>query len=506
MQPPIPPGIILQNRYRLTKSLGQGGFGRTYLAQDRDRFNEICVIKEYLVPTQAGEYVLNKTKELFQREAEVLYKIDHPQIPKFRATFEQGKRLFFVQDYVEGKTYRVLLDERLEEDTTFSEAEAVKFLQEMLPVLEHIHSKGIIHRDISPENIILRESDRLPVLIDFGAVKEGVANLQASEEAPQGTTMGKIGYSPDEQLRTGQVYPNSDIYALAVTTVVLMTGKKPQELLDQSTMTWRWHQWLPTLSLHFSNLLNRMMSARPNNRYQSATEVLQALRSLHGLVGTSENQTIFKQQIKTQTTPTPSSIKTRRPTVTRQPTRNPIWNNPWALATIVGGVVLFISIGPVVLLGSMFNTNRVKISRKAAIAPTTALSPDAIAPTASPISDIVPTPTLTPTPNSPQVTQSDRVTLLRGERTSKQGNLKVNQLINYIIFVEEGQQLKASLSGGKAAMTILAPNRELLNFQAKQVQRWEGKMPLRGEYYIQLSLPEGVKESNYQLDLNLPNQ
>jgi serine/threonine protein kinase len=274
------PNTILQNRYYIVKTIGQGGFGRTYLAQDRDRFNELCVLKEYS-PAQMGTYAMEKSKELFEREAQVLYQLDHPQIPKFRASFAEDKRLFLVQDYVEGKTYSDLLKERLKNKQAFTEAEVIQLMQQMLPILEHIHSKGIIHRDISPDNIILRNSDKLPVLIDFGVVKQGV---DESGQISKATTVGKVGYSPNEQLQTGQVFPNSDLYALAVSCVVLMTGKKPQNLFDQNTMTWQWHQWLPALTPWFGNLLNRMMSLRPNNRFQSATEVLQQLRAFSGLI------------------------------------------------------------------------------------------------------------------------------------------------------------------------------------------------------------------------------
>lgn len=103
LQPPIRLGTILQNRYRLTKILGQGGFGRTYLAEDLGRFNELCALKE-LIPAGAENYLLEKSKELFQREAAILYQIHHPQVPQFRATFEQDKRLFLVQDYVDRKS------------------------------------------------------------------------------------------------------------------------------------------------------------------------------------------------------------------------------------------------------------------------------------------------------------------------------------------------------------------------------------------------------------------
>ncbi|MEI6332010.1 MAG: protein kinase [Pseudanabaena sp. ELA645] len=112
LQPPLANGFLLQNRFRIVQILGQGGFGRTYLALDEQRFNEQCAIKEY-IPIQGNAYALEKSKELFQREAETLYQIQHPQIPQFRALFEENARLFFVQDFVEGITYGHLLQDRL---------------------------------------------------------------------------------------------------------------------------------------------------------------------------------------------------------------------------------------------------------------------------------------------------------------------------------------------------------------------------------------------------------
>ncbi len=178
MRPPIPTGTVLQDRYRILSVLGQGGFGRTYLAEDQGRFNELCALKE-LTPADTGAYALEKSTELFQREAQILYQIQHPQIPQFRATFEYEQRLFLVQDYVEGQNYRTLLDQRRSQGYVFSEAEVKQLLQQLLPVLAYIHSKGIIHRDITPDNIILRARDHLPVLIDFGVVKELATKFQS---------------------------------------------------------------------------------------------------------------------------------------------------------------------------------------------------------------------------------------------------------------------------------------------------------------------------------------
>jgi serine/threonine protein kinase len=355
MQPPIPLGTLLQQRYRVTKVLGQGGFGRTYLAQDTGCFDEMCVLKEFS-PNDRGRDALKKSKELFHREAQVLYQINHPQIPKFRANFEEQKRLFLVQEYAEGKTVAKSLSDRLKNNKTFNEAEAVEFLLNMLPVLSHIHAMGIIHRDISPDNIIFRDRDRLPVLIDFGVVKAGVTQLEVSTQIHQGTTVGKAGYAPGEQLQTGEAYANSDLYALAVTVVVMMTGRKPESLIDKSTMTWKWHQWVPTLTPWFAKILNKMLSRVPNSRYQSATEVAQALRSVSDFVGTAaENSGSFQHNsgmlnpatgVRNQTS-IPLSRVNRSTSINPNPSRmsnlqpqqNPlrgILGTPWGIALGAG--------------------------------------------------------------------------------------------------------------------------------------------------------------------------
>ena len=248
---------------------------RTYLVEDLGRFQERCALKE-LIPVQSGPYVLEKSKELFQREAAILYQIAHPQIPQFRAIFEENQRLFLVQDYVEGMTYRELLLDRASKGRTFTEAEVLVFIRQMLPVLAHIHARGIIHRDISPENIIRRENDQLPVLIDFGVVKELATKVQSPEGTAHATTVGKIGYAPMEQLQSGRASASSDLYALAVTAIVLLTGKEPQELLDQTTLQWNWQQRVQ-VSTGLALVLNRMLNRSPGDRYQSVSEVAQAL-------------------------------------------------------------------------------------------------------------------------------------------------------------------------------------------------------------------------------------
>ncbi len=273
MQSEISIGTVLQNRYRITRLLGQGGFGRTYLAENQRRFNELCALKEF-TPPQGDYLALQKAHELFLREAATLYQIEHPQIPKFRETFEADGRLFLVQDYVAGKTYGNWLAEKKQAGENFSEAEVFALIDRLLPVLDYIHQKGIIHRDISPENIICRESDRLPILIDFGVVKALVNQMQLTESARPHTTVGKIGYAPSEQIQSGRSYPSSDLYSLAVSAIVLLSGREPQELFDDATLSWQWEKFVhPPINKDFAHILHRMLSYQPGQRYQSVQEV-----------------------------------------------------------------------------------------------------------------------------------------------------------------------------------------------------------------------------------------
>ena len=279
------PGLVLGNRYRIVRQLGQGGFGRTYLAEDFHRFNELCVLKEF-APQVQGTYALQKGEELFEREAGVLYKLQHPQIPQFRELFrvkqEDKGFLFLVQDFVEGQTYHALLEARKRQGLRFNEVEVTQMMLQILPVLEYIHSLGVIHRDISPDNLILRTRDGLPVLIDFGGVKQVAATVASQFMASPAagvpampTRLGKAGYAPQEQMYGGIVAPHSDLYALAATVLVLLTGKEPHQLIDQHTLEWNWRREV-NLSPRLGSILDQML-AQPSDRFAHARDVLQAL-------------------------------------------------------------------------------------------------------------------------------------------------------------------------------------------------------------------------------------
>lgn len=275
-QQPLPPGQIVDKRYRVVRQLGEGGFGRTYLAEDINRFSDRCVLKEF-APQVKGASELQKAKELFEREARTLYNLQHPQIPRFREmlqiSFASNEYLLLVQDYVEGDTYLQLLKSA----RNFTESEVLLLLSQILPVLSYIHSQGVIHRDISPDNLIRRTSDALPVLIDFGGVKQ-VANSAIGQFTNLSITtrIGKDGYAPEEQLR-GQVYTNSDLYGLGVTCLVLLTGKNPKELYDSYNAAWRWGREI-NVSPKLQTVLQKMVAYRAGDRYSNADEVIQALK------------------------------------------------------------------------------------------------------------------------------------------------------------------------------------------------------------------------------------
>lgn len=271
---------LLGGRYRILRELGRGGFGHTYLAEDINRFNELCVLKEFL-PQVDDEAALRKAKQLFEREAGVLYQLNHPQIPKFRELLRVESRdrshLFLVQDYVEGPTYQELLETRLQSGSRFSEPEVTQLLMQVLPVLEYLHSIGVIHRDIAPDNLILRNVDGLPVLIDFGGVKKLATAVQQQVGATTTPTrLGKVGYAPEEQLETGHVTPSVDLYALAVTALVLLTGESPQALYDAYNKRWQWHESV-TLSPRLNKVLQRMLASQLGDRYSSAAAAIAAL-------------------------------------------------------------------------------------------------------------------------------------------------------------------------------------------------------------------------------------
>lgn len=289
MNQPIKPGKLINDHYLVKLILGQGRFNRTYLVEDTHRFNEPCVVKEF-APQIEDPVIRQKTAELFHRQAEILYNLYHPQLANFREIFqvspENPDSIFLVQDYVEGQTYQDLLNLRRSRGKFFNEAEIKSLLQKVLPILQYLHEQGIIHRNICPKNIIQREFDSLPVLIDFSSVKllEPKSSQEPSTQAVNGqpktswvlNQLGKMTYGSKEQEFLELVSIDRDLYGLGVTAVVLLTGKDISLLTDtQPTLTEMLHQ--RSVSPQLTQVLLKMLANPTEPRFSSAKEILDDL-------------------------------------------------------------------------------------------------------------------------------------------------------------------------------------------------------------------------------------
>ena len=283
---------LLNNRYRTLKVLGSGMSGKTYLAEDTHiPSNRRCVIKQLRPPTDTVTFKI--IKERFQREAVILERLCKAtdKIPTLQAYFSEGQDFYLVQDWIEGKS----LAQRVQENGPFTAEQVKSFLTRVLPVLDYVHSQGIVHRDIKPENIMLRDRDDQPILIDFGAVKEVVA------EASSTIIIGSPGYMPPEQAN-GQPVFASDIYSLGLTAAYLLTGKRPQELSVLNISEQLAKESKDEAALPIITVIEKASRLHPQERYQAAREMLEAIEEI-------DVPTVLSDVDGTDSTP-PSTFKT----------------------------------------------------------------------------------------------------------------------------------------------------------------------------------------------------
>jgi serine/threonine protein kinase len=524
MVPPIPLGTLLRQRYLIQEVLGQGGFGRTYLAIDQERFDERCVLKEFSVPFQ-DESLIQKSQTLFQREASTLYQIQHPQVPRFWAAFEEGQRLFLAQDFVQGPTYRQLMGDRARQTMTFAESEVRYLLKYILPVLSYIHERNIVHRDISPENIILKPSPDagatidpslsetgLPILIDFGAVKEATAQLIQNSTA---TRVGKVGYAPPEQLQTGRVYPNSDLYALAATCLVLLTGKEPRTLLNSQTLDWQWHPDTD-LSDDLAFILKRMLAVYPGDRYQTAKEVLDDLHPVADLsYATTE---VFSNSSKPIQLPTLSKFQKDLDSLPQQPalrfstllkrsSRSHSEDSPPSKRSksalrpaqqsklkywVAGAFLMGVSVA-----GALFwQLSEEASTANSGVWVSGAKLAESDVPRAIGAPNSEAYNSVASNPGNPSLSNS----IVRASAspqpiqfpvgkisTTIQGDLQDHNLQPYVIQGAQGQILTVTLEGSGTVMNLVRANQEVIDAAAYQTRSWTGQLPSTEQYTIQVS-------------------
>ncbi|MEH2412203.1 protein kinase domain-containing protein [Nostoc sp.] len=341
---------LLNNRYQVIQVIGAGGFGETFLAEDVHMpSRRRCVIKQLKPITNNDPQTYQLIQQRFEREAatlEYLGESSH-QIPKLYAYFSENGQFYLVQEWIHGQTLTKIVEAKGFE----SETAVWQILLSLLSVLDYVHSKGIIHRDIKPDNIILRSVDGQPVLIDFGAVKETIRSVVNSPGHPtRSVVIGTPGYMPSEQAVGRPVYA-TDIYSLGLTAIYLLTGKYPQELLtDLKTGEILWQQHAPNVSSQFAAVLNQAIKPQAGDRYSTANKMLYALQSTSHIPpkSTETNSTSLS----------PTTISTRQTQPLYSPQNNSAiapsssrgnWQKPVVIvgSLVVGGLVGAIAISSI---------------------------------------------------------------------------------------------------------------------------------------------------------------
>jgi serine/threonine protein kinase len=355
----ISPNTILSGRYVITSHLGGGGFGQTYLAEDKQLpGHPQCVVKQ-LKPQFTDPTALQIARRLFDTEANVLYKLgNHSHIPRLLAHFEENQEFFLVQEFIDGHS----LDEELAPGKKLDEAEVISMIAEILEILAFVHEEGVIHRDIKPSNIIRWKHDGRLVLIDFGAVKQiSTATSITKGQTTLTVAVGTPGYMPNEQ-SSGKPRRCSDVYAVGILAIQALTGLAPDQLQeDPHTGELVWHHQAQSSS-NLKEVLDKMVCYDFRQRYASATEALQAVRSL------SQAHLIQQKTIRT----IPSTLHVPLSTTHVQP----LSHKPSNLLDskkilLTGGVVSMAVVVGVLVTKALYNQPLPQPN----ISPTTRLSP-----------------------------------------------------------------------------------------------------------------------------------
>lgn len=233
MPTPLKAGEVLRERYRIRRIIGQGGMGSIYLADDLRLEGRLCALKEVEHDRTLPAEMLKQARDQFLREATVLARLDHPNLPKVSDFFSIGGRDYLVMDFVPGKDLRTLMIEARRNGTFLSEREVLGWANQLADALVYLHSQNppIVHRDIKPSNLKLTPSGLLK-LVDFGLVK-----ILASEEMTITIVQGRgtALYTPLEQYGgdSGHTDARSDVYAFGATLYHLVTNHAPLEARER---------------------------------------------------------------------------------------------------------------------------------------------------------------------------------------------------------------------------------------------------------------------------------
>ncbi len=273
-------GKVLQGRYQIVQSLGAGVFGQTYIAVDIEHpENPKCVVKQLKVTSLQPSH-LDTLRLRFLTETQTLKQLGHHnQIPELIACFEEYERFYLVQEFVEGHALTAELPLNRNSGYFWTESEVVTFLTNVLEILDFVHSQGVIHCDVKPENLIRRASDGKLVLIDFGSIQPvdfSVDSISPIYRIP----VTSLGYIPPEQF-IGQTRLNSDIYALGMMAIQALTGLTPLQLkIDPQSNEIIWRTRQTPVSDYLAAVVSRMIRYNHKDRFQTVAEVLEALQQI----------------------------------------------------------------------------------------------------------------------------------------------------------------------------------------------------------------------------------
>jgi serine/threonine protein kinase len=273
-------GKVLQEQYQIVQSLGAGVFGQTYIAINIEQpHHPKCVIKQLKVSSSQPAY-LQSLRLHFLTETETLrYLGHHEQIPELIACFEENERFYLVQEFIEGHALTKELPINQRPGYLWTESEIIQFLQDVLGILKFVHSQGVIHCDVKPENLIRRACDGKLVLIDFGSIQPinfGIDAVLPIYRVP----VTSLGYIPPEQF-IDQTQPNSDIYAVGMIAIQALTGLSPLQLkIDPRSNEFIWRSHDTPVSDYLAAILSQMIRYDYKDRFQSVSEILRVLEQM----------------------------------------------------------------------------------------------------------------------------------------------------------------------------------------------------------------------------------
>ena len=340
-------GVTLQQgKYRIVRTLGRGGFGITYLAEQVLAKRMVCIKeffpKDYYKRDGDSQHIslssdgfretMGRFKDKFLKEAQLIAGLDHPNIIRIHDLFEENGTAYYVMEYIDGESLHSLVSRR----GALSEADAKGYIEQLAAALSHIHAHDIAHLDVKPGNIMVQAKDNRAVLIDFGLSKHYDVGGAQTSSTPVGISHG---YAPMEQYQTGGVStfsPGTDIYSMGATLYFLTVGKTPP------TAAIVGEDGLGVLPSHLSEstrtAIERAMQLRRKDRPASVEEFLSLLH------GASEDTTI-ELHPESELRATPSKPADDQPE--RQPKPQPKRKGWWlwlllllAVVGVVCGIVL----------------------------------------------------------------------------------------------------------------------------------------------------------------------